>query len=463
MGMGTLFRLGLLACLLVIARAPEAAAEFNVEKVENSTVRIYNISSAGKLTGWGTGFIVNSEGYVVTNYHVIEGGSGDTLVFIPGMKGPDNSGGFMGTVRSASSEKDIAIVQIKRDALDPPDLAFPPVQLSTNVPRKGQEVYALGFPGIADRLPAEDQLWDATLTSGIVSRVSEAAWKKGDPVLKIIQHNADVNKGNSGGPLFDKCERVIAINTQISLGQVHGDVVVGAAGVNWSSSVNEATPMLQSLGVALDLSPQTCNADGELVDPDTGTVDDGEGDDADSSSAFKLSDLPTTTSLLIGGGVFALLAGLAAILILRANRPQNPPALPENHRPKPVPQTTPSNQRPAVAPPEAAAAQHDLRLSGFDGDGHPFQLSADRHGLADPYGMVLGRSGVFSELALDHPELSRRHVRFFWVAGKFFVEDLNSTNGTRVNGHALKPFDPKEVRPGQEIRLGKLDISISKG
>ena len=121
--------------------------------------------------------------------------------------------------------------------------------------------------------------------------------------------------------------------------------------------------------------------------------------------------------------------------------PPGPPVIPVRH-PAPAP-------RPA-APPWFAAAPP---APPFDGAG------LER--CAEPGGFVLGRDGALVDAVVDHQSVSRRHVRLTRLDGRLRVEDLNSTNGTRVNGRRLEPFAPCVLAPGDAVVVGDVHLALA--
>ena len=111
--------------------------------------------------------------------------------------------------------------------------------------------------------------------------------------------------------------------------------------------------------------------------------------------------------------------------------PPEPP--PPDPSPEPVPRFVPPRPTPS-----------------FDGSG------LER--CAEPGGFVLGRDGALVDAVVDHRSVSRRHVRLTRRDGRLRVEDLNSTNGTRVNGHRLEPFAPCVLAPGDAVVLGEVHL-----
>jgi S1-C subfamily serine protease len=145
--------------------------------------------------GTGSGFVWDSQGHIVTNYHVIEDANRVEVTLA------DNST-WKGTLVGAEPDKDLAVLQISA----PADLLKPiPVGQSDNL-LVGQKVFAIGNPfGL-----------DQTITSGIVSALGrEIKAETGRAIRDVIQTDAAINPGNSGGPLLDSAGRLIGVNTAI--------------------------------------------------------------------------------------------------------------------------------------------------------------------------------------------------------------------------------------------------------
>ncbi len=152
-----------------------------------------NISEIPK--GTGSGFIWDSSGRIVTNYHVIENASQVHVTLADGTS-------WKAVLVGASSEKDIAVLKIST-----PEAGLVPIPIgeSANL-QVGQKVYAIGNPfGL-----------DQTITAGIVSALGrEIRSARGTTIHDVIQTDAAINPGNSGGPLLDSAGRLIGINTAI--------------------------------------------------------------------------------------------------------------------------------------------------------------------------------------------------------------------------------------------------------
>ena len=146
--------------------------------------------------GSGSGTIIDTRGYVLTNSHVIENA---TKVFITLHDGTQ----FEGTVVGTDPENDIAVLKF-----DPPpglDLQIIPYGSSDNL-RVGQRVLAIGNPFALER----------TLTVGIVSGLGRPIRNSANHIIRnMIQTDASINPGNSGGPLLNTRGEMIGINTMI--------------------------------------------------------------------------------------------------------------------------------------------------------------------------------------------------------------------------------------------------------
>ncbi|MEA3337087.1 MAG: trypsin-like peptidase domain-containing protein [Chloroflexota bacterium] len=146
--------------------------------------------------GTGSGFVFDRDGHIITNYHVVENASEIMVSFHEGM---DLPGQIIGT----DPPNDLAVLQI--DQL-PPDVEPIPLGDSGEL-QVGQRAIAIGNPfGQFER----------TLTVGVISAVNRTLILDEEQVLRgVIQTDASINRGNSGGPLLDSSGRLIGINTAI--------------------------------------------------------------------------------------------------------------------------------------------------------------------------------------------------------------------------------------------------------
>lgn len=166
----------------------------------------------------GSGFLVDSTGYIVTNYHVV--GSEDSQVYVT-LYGGDT---VKGKTIWGNSDLDLAIVKIEVAGLP-----YMKMGDSKNL-TIGELVYAIGNP-----LGFEFQ---RTVTSGIVSGTNRSININGVYMEDLIQTDASINSGNSGGPLINKSGEVIGINTI---------KVESAEGIGFAIPINQIKPIIEKI------------------------------------------------------------------------------------------------------------------------------------------------------------------------------------------------------------------------
>ncbi len=218
------------------AEITEAAGSESFDAEEQNNISVYrkNIASVVNITsrvmtfdffyglvpqeGQGSGFVIDKEGHILTNYHVIADARQVEVTL-------HNRKKYKATIVGTDKSHDLAIVQIKAPDLQPMTLGD-----SANL-QVGQKVYAIGNPfGLA-----------GTLTLGIVSSIRQVQEPDGLVIEEAIQTDAAINPGNSGGPLLNWHGQVIGINTMIasSVGQ--------SAGIGFAIPINTAKAVVNDL------------------------------------------------------------------------------------------------------------------------------------------------------------------------------------------------------------------------
>ena len=146
-------------------------------------------------SGNGSGSVIDSQGHILTNYHVVEGASAVSVSF-----GGDKV--YPAKVIGRDPDTDLAVLKI-----DPPREGLTVISLGdSDRLNVGQKVLAIGNPFGLDR----------TLTTGVISGLQRPIRGRNDrPIEGAIQTDASINPGNSGGPLLDKYGKMIGINSQI--------------------------------------------------------------------------------------------------------------------------------------------------------------------------------------------------------------------------------------------------------
>ncbi|MFU8870829.1 S1C family serine protease [Micromonospora sp. SL4-19] len=206
-------------------RRPESLAGV-AEKVLPSVVTI-RMASLGGISE-GSGFVVSGEGHIVTNDHVVSGGTGKaTVIFNDGSSAP-------GTVVGQDPESDIAVIKVARAGLKPVEFG-------------DSEALAVGDPVLAIGSPLS---LANTVTAGIVSALDRTmqAGEPGGPTryYAAIQTDAAVNHGNSGGPLVDAAGRVVGVNSTIKSLVADGQEA-GNIGLAFAIPINQAKRVTQDI------------------------------------------------------------------------------------------------------------------------------------------------------------------------------------------------------------------------
>jgi len=193
----------------------------NIPSVVNVTSRAMTFDFFYGLVpqeGQGSGFVIDKEGHILTNYHVIADARQVEVTM-------HNRKKYKATVVGTDPPHDLAVIQIKASDLVPAVLGD-----SRNL-QVGQKVYAIGNPfGLA-----------GTMTRGIVSSIRPVREPNGATIDEAIQTDAAINPGNSGGPLMNWHGEVIGINTMIlsNVGQ--------NAGIGFAIPINTAKAVLNDL------------------------------------------------------------------------------------------------------------------------------------------------------------------------------------------------------------------------
>ena len=121
------------------------------------------------------------------------------------------------------------------------------------------------------------------------------------------------------------------------------------------------------------------------------------------------------------------------------------------------PMSPPPHQATANAP---QSAPFRCLLEGQDSTDRPFALTISALALGDQAGVTLGRSPANAEFVIDHQEVSREHVRLTCADDALYAEDLNTLNGTKVNGRLLNPRDQVLLRDNDRLEIGPVVFTV---
>lgn len=162
-------------------------------KVTPSTVGVISSvrSAYGTSTSSGTGIIMTSDGYIITNNHVVSGATEISITLMDGKT-------YVGKLIGADERSDLAVVKIEASNLTPAEFG------DSDALVVGDMVVAIGNPLGLELM--------GTVTDGIVSAINRDVVVE-ERTMTLIQTNAAINAGNSGGPLINEFGQVIGINT----------------------------------------------------------------------------------------------------------------------------------------------------------------------------------------------------------------------------------------------------------
>ena len=176
-------------------------------------------------TATGSGFVVSSDGYIVTNAHVVQGA---TKVTVKVGDGKTESARIVG--QDAST--DLALLKVDASGLKPLTLG------NSDTAQVGDPTYAIGNPFGLDR----------TLTTGVVSALQrQISSPNGYSIDDVIQTDAAINPGNSGGPLFDGAGNVIGVNSQIESAGSSSSGEAGNVGIGFAIPSNTVKSVVDQL------------------------------------------------------------------------------------------------------------------------------------------------------------------------------------------------------------------------
>src|SRR3974390_414239 len=207
----------------------DSEEQTTIEVYKKATPSVVNITSmavafnllSGPVPqeGQGSGFIIDKDGHILTNYHVIANASEVEVTL-------SNKKKYKATGIGRDRTHDLAVIQIKAPGLIPATLG------DSKGLVVGQNVYAIGNPfGLS-----------GTMTRGIISSVRPIRPPEGAEIDEPIQTDAAINPGNSGGPLLNARAEVIGINSMIATGGSNQ-----SAGIGFAIPINTAKEVINDL------------------------------------------------------------------------------------------------------------------------------------------------------------------------------------------------------------------------
>lgn len=217
---GMILRL-LIACSLFLGMTSPAAAD-DIGATARGVVRVVTIAVVDDQVvgfGHGSGFAI-APNRVVTNAHVVELADRYPDNVVIGVVPSEGDKSYQGRVIAYDSQRDLALIEFKGAPL-------PPATLFTGPVAEGDQVVALGYPGNVDLATAKSAADYIRPTSPVRSE-GVFSGRRSLTGIEVLLHTASIARGNSGGPLLDRCGRVIGVNSAITRGE-DGDAPFGFA------------------------------------------------------------------------------------------------------------------------------------------------------------------------------------------------------------------------------------------
>ena len=218
---------------------PEQLYAANLASCVGITVSTTSVNIFGQTTtsaASGSGFVLTQDGYIVTNYHVIEDAVDDSSVSIE-VSFADGTQ-YTATLVGGEQDNDVAVLKIDATGLQPVTLG------DSDQLVVGETVYTIGNPLGELTYSLTDGLVSALDRLITTSSTNQTTGQKETTTLNVLQTNCDINPGNSGGPLFDSYGNVVGIvtakYTQTSSG-------VSAEGLGFALPINDVKEIINDL------------------------------------------------------------------------------------------------------------------------------------------------------------------------------------------------------------------------
>lgn len=400
---------------------------------KQSVLKIINVMTKnGKIVGagTGTGFLINTQGYLLTNNHVIEAMAG-TKAQILIVDGDNTAKKNLKPARLiwTSKTKDIAIIKVD-NLSDRPILKF-----TDKIPSEGDDIFAIGYPAVANEHELNKEKIESTVTKGALSKVVSDGVE--GIATKVLQHDVAVNPGNSGGPLLNSCGNVIGINTQAI--SASGDRLI--QGFFYSSHISASIKTLKDRGIDFKLETASCQSKSNSNTGLYGVIS--------SIIGIIIALIAIVFSMKkprerIINSVKTSVESYTQYIRRTGKKPHN--NSPEE--PKTVITPPPSSPPPPVkkwilkGQVKTTKEQLDLILTETE--------------LRQ--GITFGRSQELCDYSIPEKKLSRRHIRMSYHSDGIQIEDLNSSNGTYIDGHRVKPSMPQVLKAGSTLNLSNLIV-----
>lgn len=310
----------------------------------------------------------------------------------------------------------------------------------------GESVWAIGYPAVASStdeviggwLSRESDL-EATFNPGTITAI-----KRNKANAPVFQSNVAIYRGNSGGPAVNRAGEVIAIATW-------GHTT--AEQIKFLVPVNDAKAILRDSGIAVNVTGEFDRNYGEALEAaEEGDWRSAKKSLAAASGMFRnspdvirfqrdaeraLAGRPSALSLagqIAGAGALVVMLAVTIFVLVRSRAPR-------------IPRDPPNRPETLVAPGGAATPGNTVlgRLTILNGE-----RAGQKLGLGGS-GIRIGRESAICEIVLENPKVSRLHAEVVSIDGKVLLIDRNSSNGTYVNDQKI---DRRFLKDGDIIHFG---------
>lgn len=463
-----------------------------------SIVRV-RAHDGSRLAAEGSGFVVDEAGYVLTNAHLLADAERFTVVSLK------TGAEIVARQVFAKREMNLALLRVQ-------GLGLPALNLSEQGAAVGRAVRTLGF-GMGDSV---------RISQGTIGTYHTLPGEKaGDPRVHLLHHNAVVTSKAFGMPVFNECGDVVGINTpDLERGRWSFRKNAEPRGTVFALRSNDIIAALTGRGIAYTVVEEACSSAIERAEQarkaatDSVKAAQARADSvkramadsvraaekrvraeraarlkaerakaradsvnrarADSIKAAAANSVKTAReqakakadSLAVveertaqrSQWVIAISAALLLIALLGwliSSRRKKARLQSAESRLSEAEQEAEAARRAAAQP-----APFGCVLEGRDHADKPFALRLSALALGDQSGAILGRSPDKADFVIDHESISRAHVRLTVSGGDLYAEDLNTLNGTRINGHALDPGEPMVLQSNDQLELGPVVFQV---
>lgn len=390
---------------------------------------------ASKSTGfisdnryWGSGFFIN-ERIFVTNFHVIKNMTENNWEIRT-----QSDSYSISRIVDINKDVDIALLEISDSTSDYLSIADP---LSISV---GLRVFAIGNPTSQDM-----KIFKNTFTEGIINNITKDKMDKGEIRInsKVILHSAELNPGNSGGPLINSNSEVVGINSYVRYNldlmkfAIHADELIALLeknGINFHKGKNkfsDSSKESEKINNS-DKNPLVI-LDSLITRNKTSTND---------SASYLMKSLNDKDNTLFYMILFLGIGVILFVIILYPHKKVKPINIPVKS--DPLPNTLTRNRKPFVS--DNSIAAQDLKKS--------FLIFNDRSIYLQKAEMIAGRDST-CDIFISDKILSRFHFSINFTEKGYLITDMGSKNGTFINGNKITS---KILSNGDIVSIGQNKI-----